>query len=148
MASCISGHVVSADVSPKYMKVMAWENAVSYVQTDATTPNIVGPTMLEVVACLLAVVSKQTQQLPKLSSQQCWELSRACWQWYASGCNNSQHCRANNVGSCCVRVGSSVQTDAATPNNMQQGVRTDATCNIQQYWKLLANNVASVCPGL
>ena len=30
-------------------------------------------------------------------------------------------------------------------NNMQQGVQT---CNIQQYWELLANNVASVCTGL
>ena len=32
-----------------------------------------------------------------------------------------------------------------TRNNMQQGVQT---CNIQQYWELLANNVASVCTGL
>ena len=31
---------------------------------------------------------------------------------------------------------------------MQQGVQTDATCNIQQCWKLLANIVASVCTGL
>ena len=34
----------------------------------------------------------------------------------ANGLNNSQHCCANNVGSCCVRVGSGVQTDATTPN--------------------------------
>ena len=32
--------------------------------------------------------------------------------------------------------------------NMQQGVQTDVTCNIQQYWELFANNVASVCTGL
>ena len=32
--------------------------------------------------------------------------------------NNSQHCRRNNVGSCCVRVGSGLQTDATTPNNV------------------------------
>ena len=31
---------------------------------------------------------------------------------------------------------------------MQQVVQTDATCNIQQCWELLANNVASVCTGL
>ena len=31
---------------------------------------------------------------------------------------------------------------------MQQGVQTDATCNIQQFWELLANNVVSVCTGL
>ena len=36
----------------------------------------------------------------------------------ANGRNNSQHCCANNVGSCCVRFGSGVQTDAATPNNV------------------------------
>ena len=33
-------------------------------------------------------------------------------------------------------------------NNMQQGVQTVATCNIQQCWELLANNFASVCTGL
>ena len=52
--------------------------------------------------------------------------------------NNSQLCRASDVGSCSVRVGSGVQTDATTPNDIQQGVQTDATCNIQQYWELRA----------
>ena len=37
---------------------------------------------------------------------------------------------------------------ATTSNNMQQGVQTDATCNIQQCWELLANNVESVCTRL
>ena len=37
----------------------------------------------------------------------------------ANGRNNSQHCCANNVGgNCCVRVGSGVQTDETTPNNV------------------------------
>ena len=36
------------------------------VQTDATTPNIVAPTMLGVVGCVLAVVCKQMQQLPTM----------------------------------------------------------------------------------
>ena len=36
----------------------------------------------------------------------------------ANGRNNSQHCCANNVGSCCVRVGSGLQTDTTTPNNV------------------------------
>ena len=31
---------------------------------------------------------------------------------------------------------------------MQQNVQIDATCNIQQCWKLLANNVVFVCTGL
>ena len=36
----------------------------------------------------------------------------------ANGRNNSQHCYANNVGSCFVRVSSAVQTDATTPTNV------------------------------
>ena len=28
---------------------------------------------------------------------------------------------------------------------MQEGVQTDATCNIKQCWELLVNNFASVC---
>ena len=36
------------------------------VQTDATTLNIVAPTMLAVVACVLAVVCKRMQQLPTM----------------------------------------------------------------------------------
>ena len=35
-----------------------------------------------------------------------------------------------------------------TPNNMQQSVQTDTTCNIQQCWEFLANNVVSVCKRL
>ena len=31
-----------------------------------------------------------------------------------------------------------------THNNMQQGVQTDATFNIQQYWELLHGNVVSI----
>ena len=34
----------------------------------------------------------------------------------ANGRNNSQHYWRNNVGSCCLHVGSGVQTDATTPN--------------------------------
>ena len=35
-----------------------------------------------------------------------------------------------------------------THNNMQQGVQTDATCNIQQCWDLLANEGASIYTGI
>ena len=42
-------------------------------------------------------------------------------------------------------VSNFAQQHATTSNNMQQVVQTDATCNIQQCWELLANNVASVC---
>ena len=50
---------------------------------------------------------------------------------------NFQHCWSNDVGICCVRVCSSAQTDATTPNITQQGVQTDATFNIQQCCVLL-----------
>ena len=74
----------------------------------------------------------------------------------ANGRNNSQHFWANNFRSCCVRLHlpksfTVLNFCATTPNNTQQhaqGVQTDVTCNIQQCWKLLANNVASVCMGL
>ena len=36
------------------------------VQTETTTPNIVAPKNLGVVACMLAEVRKRMQQLPKM----------------------------------------------------------------------------------
>ena len=35
-----------------------------------------------------------------------------------NGRNNFQHCWPNNVGNCCVRVGSGVHRDVTTPNNV------------------------------
>ena len=45
-------------------------------------------------------------------------MSIKCVRLRANGRNNSQLCCANNFGSCCVRVGSGVQKDATTPNNV------------------------------
>ena len=54
------------------------------------------------------------------------------------------------LGVCCIRfhVAKSL-TDfklcATTPNNMQEGVQLmHTTCNIQQCWELLANNLRGV----
>ena len=52
----------------------------------------------------------------------------------------------NSLGSLGRRV--TLLSGTTFPNNMQQGVQTDGTCNIQQGWKMLANNDASVSPGL
>ena len=55
-------------VSEATTKVV-WSNfflPLGCVQTDATTPNIVAPKMLGVVACMLAVVCKRMQQLPTM----------------------------------------------------------------------------------
>ena len=35
-----------------------------------------------------------------------------------------------------------------TRSNMQRGVQTDATCNIQQCWELLTNSAAPFAWGL
>ena len=51
-------------------------------------------------------------------------------------------------GSCWLNSLTGFKLCATTFNNMQQNVQTDATCNIQKCWELLANNVASVCTGL
>ena len=40
-----------------------------------------------------------------------------------NGRNNSQHCCGNNLESCCVYVGSGVQTDATTPNIVETLLR-------------------------
>ena len=53
-------------------------------------------------------------------------------------------------------TGNCFKVCATTPNNtqqhcnnmQQQGVPMDATCNIQQCWELLADNVAFVCTRL
>ena len=51
---------------------------------------------------------------------------KKCWELLAEKCDRYQTLR----------------------NDMQQGVQTDTRCNIQQFWELLASNVASVCTGL
>ena len=53
-----------------------------------------------------------------------------------------------NVEICWLKSLTGFKLCATTRNNMQQGVQTDATCNIQHCWQLLANNVASICTGL
>ena len=70
-------------------------------------------------------------------------------------CKRIQHCCATfrrlrnkrNVGSCWPKSLPGFKLCATTSNNIQQGVQTDARCNIQHWWELLANNVASVCTG-
>ena len=44
------------------------KRVIGCVQTDATTPSIVGATMFGVIACVLVVVCKRMQQLPNLQS--------------------------------------------------------------------------------
>ena len=71
-------------------------------------------------------------------------------------CKRIQYCcttlrrsrNKRNVGSCWLKNLTGFKLCATTSNNMQQGVQTDVTCNIQQCWELLANNVGSFCTGL
>ena len=62
-----------------------------------------------------------------------------CVKLLANGRNNSQNGSANNVGSCCVRVGSGVQTDATTPNIVK-------TCNVHGG-KDTVNSKETMCKG-
>ena len=91
------------------------------MQTGATTPNIVAPTMLGVVARVLAVVcgpynvGRTVQTDPTLlryasaitEQKKCWELlaeSLTGFKLCATTCNRvckrTQHVTSNNVGSC------------------------------------------------
>ena len=54
----------------------------SYVQTDATTPDIVGPTMLGVVPSVWAVACKRMQE---------FITTRNNMQQYATGCANGRN---------------------------------------------------------
>ena len=92
---------------------------------------------------------KRTQQLPTLLRQQCWELLRACWQWCANGCNNSQQCwelhyivgRIQHISLCkpCVM-------SVRGPKNVGRVVQTDPTLlryasaitEEKKCWELLA----------
>ena len=92
---------------------------------------------------------KRAQQLPTLLRQQCWELLRACWQWCANGCNNSQQCwdlqcivgRIQPISLCkpCVM-------SVRGPNNVGRAVQTDPTLlryasairKQKKCWELLA----------
>ena len=129
--------------------------------------------MLGVVACVLAVVCKRMQQLStslgpavhrgkntthkslKSMRNECaWP--QQCWKSFANGSNIvalrfGDHGTKEMLGVGGWKVwpvSNFAQRHATTSNSMQRGVETDATCNIQQCWELLANNVASVCTGL
>ena len=93
------------------------------------------------------------------NSQHCWPgIVGTCWVCVGSGVQtdattDSERCWPDNVRTSCVRLQvvdrlTGFKLYATTPNNMQQGVQTDAKCNIQHCWEFLANNVASVCTGL
>ena len=72
-------------------------------------------------------------------------------------CKRIQHCCATlrrsrnkrNVGSCWLKSLTGFKLCATTFNNMQQGVQTDATCNIQQCWstmlRLFALGLTDLC---
>ena len=109
-----------------------------------------GPTMLGVVESMLVVVCKRMQQLPTVLGLVVHRLWRACVM-RVRGRNMEELCKSllryasaiteqKNVGSCWFKSLTGFKLCATTPNNKQQSVQTDATCNIQRRWELLANN--------
>ena len=86
--------------------------------------------MCKLIRKIPKTACKRTYQLPTLLRQQCWELLRACWQWCANGCNNSQQCwdlqcivgRIQPMSLCkpCVM-------SVRGPNNVGRAVQTDPT---------------------
>ena len=118
------------------------------MQTDATTPNNVGTCSASLERIQAVYKSLWTMRNERARPQQCWK-----------SCANGSNIVALRVGDHGIKemlgvVGwkvwpvSNFSQHATTSNNMQQGVQTDATCNIQQCWELLANNATSVCTGL
>ena len=66
----------------------------------------------------------------------------------ANRCNNSQHCCANKVGSCCVRVGSGVQTDATTPNIVAPAMLVVVACVLAVVCKRMQQLPTSLGPAV
>ena len=125
----------------------------SYVQKDATTPNIVGPTLLEDVVFVLVMVCTRMQQLPTIFGPAVHRGKDTTHETFLNTLILSWRVRGHN------NVGRAVQTDptllryASTITeqkkcwelfpqkfnpfqtscySMQKSVQTDATCNTQQ----------------
>ena len=113
------------------------------------------PTMLGVVASLLVVVGKRMQQLPTMLEPECTKERiqpirlckprvMQCWKSCANGSNIVAVCFGNHrtkqmlgvVGSKVRLVSNFAYQLPTTCNNMQQGVQTDRTSSIQQYWAM------------
>ena len=71
---------------------------------------------LGVVASVWTPLPTRTQQLPTLLARQYWELLRPFGHHCQHGRYNSQHCWPDNIGSCCVRLDTTANTNATTPN--------------------------------
>ena len=74
------------------------------------------PTLLGAVASVCTPLPTRTQQLPTLLAQQCWDLLHPFAHHCQHARNNSQHCWRNIVGSCCIRLHTTANTHATTPN--------------------------------
>ena len=135
----------------------------SYVQTDATTPNIVGPTVLEVVASVLVVVGKRIQQLPAMlgpavhcgmdTTQKTLETmcNAGAWpQQCCKSCADGSNIVALRFGDHGTRNCGSCRLKFLSVSNFAQqhttGCANGRICNIQQ-WGLLANNFRSFRAG-
>ena len=135
------------------------------MQTEAEISNIVA---------VLEVVCKRVQQLPTIWDLQCIvgriqpiKLWRPCvlrlrgpsnvgravqtdpkLLRYASVITEQKKCWEWVVGSKVWPVSNFAKQLPTTHNNMQQGGKKNAACNIQKCWELLANNVVPVCTRL
>ena len=83
---------------------LCWMLHVAFVCTPCCV--LLGVVAQSLKPVKLLVTCKRTQQPPTMLRP----FARG-FRLRANGRNNSQHCCANNVGSCCVRVGRAVQTD-------------------------------------
>ena len=138
------------------------KRVIGCAQTNATTRNIVGATMLGVIACVLAVVCKRMQQLPNLQCIvgriQPISLCKLCV-ISVRGPNNVG--RAVQTDPTLLRYASAITEQKkcwellaekfdrfqTLRNNTQQH---PTTCNrvCKQTQHVTSNNVASVCTGL
>ena len=113
------------------------------MKTDTTTVNIAGPTKLQVVVSVLAVVCKEKDATLKTLETMCnayaWPLQ--CWKSCANGSNIVAFHFSDQLTEqkkCWELSAQNFDRFQALHNNCQQHATTR---NIQQCWELLTNDV-------
>ena len=119
----------------------------SYVQKDATTPNIVGPTLLEDVVFVLVMVCTRMQQLPTIFGPAVHRGKDSTHETFLNTLILSWRVRGpNNVGRAVQTLCKRIQHCCATPRR-SRNKRNVGSCSLKSLtrFKLRATACKRVC---
>ena len=122
----------------------------SFLVNSSSIPKEQRYSVKSFLGSVVLIILPNWTQLLRRSIMLCTGLTSILWiglQLGASRRNKVPTLLSQQVVSVCIRL-TGFKLCTTTPNNTQQHVtvcENGTTCNIQQCWELLANNVASVC---